>query len=74
VRWKRITRPGAVSPELVEARTGVTRWARPFDAAVTDVFAVQADIAGQVAGALHLALSDSSRARLAEVPTRSLDA
>ncbi|HYC30694.1 MAG TPA: tetratricopeptide repeat protein, partial [Gemmatimonadales bacterium] len=63
-----------VSPELVEARTGVTRWARPFDAAFTDVFSVQADIAGQVAGALHLALSDSSRARLAEVPTRSLEA
>ena len=63
-----------VSPELVEARTGVTRWARPFDAAFTDVFSVQADIAGQVAGALHLALSDSSRARLAEVPTRNLEA
>jgi TolB-like protein/Tfp pilus assembly protein PilF len=63
-----------VSPELVEARSGVTRWARPFDAAVTDVFAVQADIAGQVASALHLALSDASRARLAESPTRNLDA
>jgi TolB-like protein len=75
VRWEKGSPDRVrVSPELVEARTGVTRWARPFDAAVTDVFAVQADIAGQVAGALHLALSDSSRARLAEVPTRSLDA
>ena len=63
-----------VRPELVEASTGITRWVRPFDAAFTDVFAVQADIAGQVAGALHVALSDSTRARLAEPPTRSLDA
>ena len=75
VRWEKGP-PGRVrvSPELVEARTGVTRWSRPFEAPVTDVFAVQSDIAGQVAGALHLALSDSSRARLAEVPTRSLEA
>ena len=75
VRWEKGSPSRVrVSPELIEASTGVTRWARPFDAAVTDVFAVQADIAGQVAGALHLALSDSSRARLAEVPTASLDA
>jgi eukaryotic-like serine/threonine-protein kinase len=63
-----------VSPELIEAQTGVTRWSQNFDAALTDVFAVQADIAGQVATALHLALADSTRARLAARPTRSLDA
>ena len=75
IRWEKGSPSRVrVRPELVEASTGITRWSRPFDAAVTDVFAVQADIAGQVAGALHLALSDSSRARLAEVPTRSLDA
>ena len=75
VRWEKGSPSRVrVSPELVEARTGITRWARPFDADFTDVFEVQADIADQVAGALHLALSDSSRARLAEVPTRSLDA
>jgi TolB-like protein/thioredoxin-like negative regulator of GroEL len=75
VRWEKGSPSRVrVSPELVEASTGVTRWARPFDAAVTDVFAVQADIAGQVAGALHLAFSDSTRARLADVPTGSLEA
>ena len=35
-----------MSPELIEASTGVTRWARPFDAAFTDVFAVQAEHRG----------------------------
>ena len=76
VRWEKGPKRSRVrvSPELIDARTGVTRWARPFDAAFTDVFAVQADIAGQVAGALHLALTDSARARLSAVPTRSLDA
>jgi eukaryotic-like serine/threonine-protein kinase len=76
VRWEKGPKRSRVrvSPELIEASTGVTRWARPFDAAFTDVFAVQADIAGQVAGALHLALTDSARAQLSAVPTRNLDA
>ncbi|MEP6688138.1 MAG: protein kinase [Gemmatimonadales bacterium] len=76
VRWEKGPRRSRVrvSPELIEARTGVTRWAHPFNAAFTDVFAVQADIAGRVAEALHLALTDSTRARLAATPTRSLEA
>ena len=49
-------------------------WQQPFDAAFTDVFAVQAKIAGEVAGALHLALADSTRARLTAPPTRNLEA
>jgi eukaryotic-like serine/threonine-protein kinase len=76
VRWEKGPRRSRVrvSPELVEGGSGVTRWAHPFNAAFTDVFTVQADIAGQVAEALHLALTDSSRARLAASPTRSLEA
>ena len=76
VRWEKGPKRSRVrvSPELIEASTGVTRWARPFDAAFTDVFAVQAGIASQVAGALHLALTDSARAQLSAVPTTSLDA
>jgi serine/threonine protein kinase/tetratricopeptide (TPR) repeat protein len=57
VRW--IKTGGAnrvqVRPELVEVvKSGATvgRWERPFDAALDDVFKVQADIAGQVAVAL----------------------
>ena len=70
VRWDKGPKSNRVrvSPELIDVRTGVTRWAHPFDASFTDVFAVQADIAGQVAGALHLALTDSSRAHLSAVP------
>jgi serine/threonine-protein kinase len=76
IRWEKGPKRSRVrvSPELIEAGTGITRWGRPFDAAITDVFAVQADIAGQVAGALHLALTDSARAQLSAVPTTSLDA
>jgi TolB-like protein len=38
-----------LSPELVEAGTAADRWAEPFDAPLTDVFEVQADIAAKVA-------------------------
>ena len=65
-----------VSPELVHI-TGTTptvQWQQPFEASLTDVFRVQADIAGQVAGALDLALGADQQEQLAERPTRSLAA
>ena len=67
------TRRVQVSPELVEIAAGhapESRWAQPFDAAVKDVFAVQADIAGRVATAMQLALGGAAQARLADAPTR----
>jgi serine/threonine-protein kinase len=80
VRWNKA--PGQtsrvrVTAELVEVspdRTPRTRWGENFDAAISDVFQVQADIAGQVAGALHVALGDSLRRSLAARPTQNLDA
>ena len=66
-----------VSPELVEIRESgapASRWQQPFDAALTDVFQVQADIAGRVADALHLALGSADEQQLAQRPTASLPA
>jgi serine/threonine-protein kinase len=58
-----------VSPELIRVATGSTEWQQPFDAALTEVFEVQADVAGRVAEALDLALGSRERAALAEKPT-----
>jgi eukaryotic-like serine/threonine-protein kinase len=76
VRWEKGANGSRVrvSPELIQVSTGSTRWQEPFDAALTDVFQVQADVAGRVAGALNLALGSGERERLAEKPTRSLTA
>ena len=77
VRWdKGPEGPGRVrvSPELVQAATGSTRWQEPFDAPLTDVFQVQADIADRVASALDVALGDDARHGLAAKPTESLAA
>jgi serine/threonine-protein kinase len=80
VRWEKAgggTSRVRVTPELVEARRGRaarSRWGRPFDASLTDVFQVQADIAARVAEALGVALADSTRSRLTDRPTASLAA
>jgi serine/threonine-protein kinase len=66
-----------VSPELVQlsgTAAPVSRWAQQFDAELTDVFAMQGDIATRVAGAMDVALGGSARARLASAPTRNADA
>jgi TolB-like protein/tetratricopeptide (TPR) repeat protein len=63
-----------VAPELIEASNGdvapVSKWTRSFDETMADVFGMQADIAGRVAGAMNVALASGTRARLAEAATR----
>jgi serine/threonine-protein kinase len=80
VRWeKRAAGPSRVrvSPELVQIEsdgTPTTKWQQPFDASLTDVFQVQADIATRVASALDVALGEGARRELAAKPTENLAA
>jgi serine/threonine protein kinase/TolB-like protein len=80
VRWEKL--PGGksrvrVDPELVQVTNGnapATTWQQDFDADLTDVFQVQADIAEKVAQQLRLRLGSDDRQALAERPTQNLDA
>ena len=80
VRWEKATGGPSrvrVSPELIRVEPGAaptTKWQQPFDASLTDVFQVQADIATKVASALNVALGDSVRHELAARPTENLAA
>jgi TolB-like protein/tetratricopeptide (TPR) repeat protein len=80
VRWEKVQgRPSRVrvSPELMQLQPGApptTEWQQGFDASLTDVFKVQADIAGEVASALDVALGDSVRRDLAARPTTNVAA
>jgi serine/threonine protein kinase/Flp pilus assembly protein TadD len=77
VRWDRSGQGAGrikVSPELIVAATGESRWQQSFDASVSDVFEVQADVAGRVAQALNVALTEPARRQLHEKPTASLPA
>ncbi len=82
VQWDKAQQAGAPSrvrviPELVEVtpqHAARARWQHPFDAALIDVFAVQADIAVKVADELGVVLGDSARRQLAVAPTDNLAA
>jgi TolB-like protein/Tfp pilus assembly protein PilF len=79
VRWEKATGSSRVhvSPELVEVRESgapASRWQQPFDAALTDVFQVQSDIASRVAQALGVALGAGDEERLSAKPTQNLAA
>ncbi|HEX5385526.1 MAG TPA: protein kinase [Gemmatimonadales bacterium] len=85
IRWERGGVAGGnggagrvrVSPELIKVASGsspTTKWAEPFDAALTDVFQVQADIAGRVTQSLNVALGSGAAARESARPTTSTEA
>jgi serine/threonine protein kinase/tetratricopeptide (TPR) repeat protein len=80
VQWEKLpdgTSRVRVSPELVDVTPGHaprTKWQQPFDAAITDVFQVQADMAGQVASALNVALGAGQKQTLTARPTENLAA
>jgi TolB-like protein/Tfp pilus assembly protein PilF len=66
-----------VNPELVEIKSDgppASKWQQPFDAAITDVFQVQSDIASKVAESLGVALAEGQRRQLSEKPTQNLAA
>ena len=71
VRWQKAAGESRVqvTPELVSASSGSTRWQQPFEARLTDVFAVQAEVAGKVAEALNVALGATTHRQLVRVPT-----
>ena len=77
VRWAKApdgTSRVQVSPELIATETGTTRWQRPFDAVLSDVFAVQGEITSRVADALSVSLLEPQRRELATAPTTNLEA
>ena len=77
VRWEKL--PGGMSrvrvtPELVEVSSTSARWHQSFDAALTDVFEVQSEIAARVAQRLNVALGEGAQQRLAQHPTENVAA
>jgi eukaryotic-like serine/threonine-protein kinase len=63
-----------VSPELVDVRTKSSVWSSSYQAALTDVFSVQGDIAQRVAAAMGVALGATAKAALTSLPTRNMAA
>jgi TolB-like protein/Flp pilus assembly protein TadD len=63
-----------VSVQLINANTDEHIWAEDYDRDLTDVFAIQTDLAKKIAAALQAKLSPNEKARLDQRPTQNPDA
>ncbi len=63
-----------ITAQLIDARTDSHLWAETYDRELTDVFAIQSEVASAIAHALQATLTDSERAGLAKPPTNDPEA
>jgi TolB-like protein/tetratricopeptide (TPR) repeat protein len=63
-----------VEVRLVDARDGSTRWSETYDRKLHDLFAVQSDIAGDVARELDVRLRANALTRFGRAPTPNIAA
>ena len=63
-----------VNVQLIDANNDEHVWAEDYDRDLTDVFAIQTDLAQKIASALQAKLSPNEKARLDHRPTQNPDA
>jgi len=63
-----------VSAQLIDARSDRHLWAHTYDRELKDIFAIQSELATEIAKALQVSLSPQQEARLAHQPTENLAA
>jgi serine/threonine-protein kinase len=60
--------------QLIDASSDEHMWAETWDREMTDVFAIQSEVAECIANSLHARLSTAERSRLFRKPTEDIDA
>jgi TolB-like protein/Tfp pilus assembly protein PilF len=63
-----------VNVQLIDANTDQHLWANDYDRDLTDVFAIQTDLAQKIAGELQAKLSPTEKAQIENKPTQSGEA
>jgi TolB-like protein/Flp pilus assembly protein TadD/tRNA A-37 threonylcarbamoyl transferase component Bud32 len=63
-----------ITPQLIQVSDATHVWADSYDRVIDDIFDVQSDIAENVFRHLDVALLEPERRRLAEKPTRNMEA
>ena len=63
-----------VSAQLIDAANDQHIWAQTYDRALHDIFAVQSDVANQIAQALKATIRPREQDQIARVPTESVEA
>ena len=60
--------------QLIQAATDQHLWAETYDRQLTDIFAIQTDVALHIAAALKAELDPAERSRIRKVPTSDMEA
>ncbi len=60
--------------QLLDAETDQHLWAETYDRELTDIFAIQTDVALQIAAALRATLSHDEQTRIQKEPTHNIEA
>jgi serine/threonine protein kinase/Flp pilus assembly protein TadD len=63
-----------INAQLIDARTGVQTWAEHYDREVTDLFAIETEVAQQIVNRLQAVISPSEKAAIVEQPTKDFAA
>ncbi|MGD8277454.1 MAG: protein kinase, partial [Gemmatimonadota bacterium] len=63
-----------IGAQLIDVETDRTLWADTYDRQLTDIFAIQSDVALKIATALRAEMSRDERIRIGKEPTRDVDA
>ena len=63
-----------VNVQLIDANTDEHIWANDYDRDVTDVFAIQSDLAREIANALQAKLSPAEKSQMTQKPTENGEA
>ena len=63
-----------ISVQLIDAGTDEHLWSETYDRELADIFAIQSDVAQQIAEALKAHVSPEERTRIEHRPTKNLDA
>ncbi|MEE9562471.1 MAG: tetratricopeptide repeat protein, partial [Thermoanaerobaculia bacterium] len=63
-----------ISAQLIDAQSDDNIWAETYDRNLTDIFAIQSEVAQQIASNLEAELSAEERGRIEDRPTTSLAA
>ncbi|NIN73122.1 MAG: tetratricopeptide repeat protein [Gemmatimonadetes bacterium] len=63
-----------INAQLIDAATDAHLWAESYDRELTDIFAIQSDVAQRIAAALQATLTADERERIKAAPTGNLEA
>jgi serine/threonine protein kinase/Tfp pilus assembly protein PilF len=63
-----------INSQLIDIRTNESLWGETYDRTIDDIFAIQTDVATQIASALQITISPDERRSIERQPTGNLDA